>query len=450
MLLGSDLASVSKLHRPATQAALARATRVVARGTASAARLRIAADPLVVERADGAILTDIDGNEFVDYVLGLGPVILGHRPAKVLAAVAEAHERGVIFATPHAAEAELAELVVKAVPSAEVVAFACTGSEAVHLAVRAARSRTGRRRIVKFDGHYHGWIDPLFVNTPWMSPIEPSPRPATAAVGGEPDPSDITVTDWHDLEALERALAGGPPVAAVVMEPIPCNFGSAEPQRTYMAGVRELCTAHGALLVFDEVLTGFRVALGGAQERLRALPDLTIFSKAIASGFPLALVAGTRDAMSAVTSGPVRPGGTFNGSPPSVAAAIATLSELSHRQDQLYPRLESLGARLADSIRAAASSTGAPLSVNQVGSVLQLFWGVEGAVVSYADAMVSDRGAIAELASRLLDHGAHVAERGLMLLCDAHNEHHLDATAAAFATVLATMMGERIPGAQPR
>jgi glutamate-1-semialdehyde 2,1-aminomutase len=449
MLLGADLRLVSTRPRPASEAVLARAAEVIARGAASAARLRIAARPLVIDRAVGSVLRDVDGTQYVDYVLGLGPVILGHRPPAVLVAVAAAHERGVIFAAPQPEELELAEVVVNTIPSAEVVAFACTGSEGVHLAVRIARSRTGRRRIVKFDGHYHGWIDPLFVNTPWMAPLSEAPCPATAAVGGEPDPADVTATHWHDLPSLERALRDGPPVAAVVMEPIPCNFGSMVPDAAYMSGVRRLCDEHGALLLFDEVLTGFRMALGGAQARLGVLPDLTVFSKAIASGFPLALVAGTRDAMAPAIDGPIRPGGTFNGFPASVAAAVATVRELVRRENELYPRLDALGARMGDGIREAARSSGAPLSVNQVGSVLQLFWGVGDSVDSYATAMRSDRMALAELAGRLLDHGVHVHERGLMLLCAAHEEQQIDSTAAAFATVLAAMAAERNTHAQP-
>lgn len=176
------------------------------------------------------------------------------------------------------------------------------------------------------------------------------------------------------------------------------------------------------------------------------LPDLTICSKALASGFPIALVAGTRDAMSPSVTGPIRPGGTFNGSPASVAAAIATVSELRRRNGDFYPRLDALGRRLAADIRSAALRHGAPLSLNQVGSMLQLFWGVEQPVRGYADAMRSDRTAIAELAGRLLDHGVHVAERGLMLLCGAHTAQQLDWTAAAFATVLAVMTPEKEPG----
>lgn len=423
----------------ASQEAMRRASTVLARGAASAVRLRTTAPTLVMASADGATVTDIDGNGYVDYVLGLGPVILGHRPPAVLESVRQSLETAVVFGGQHVAERQLGEQVVAALPSADVVSLVSTGSEAVHFAIRIARARTGRRRIVKFDGHYHGWLDPVFVNSPWMTPIAASPARATHAVAGQHADDDVTVVRWHDADDLERALAGDDAVAAVIMEPIPCNFGTLRPDDDYVQAVEDLCRHHGALLIFDEVLTGFRLALGGAQEVLDARPDLTIASKALASGFPIAVVAGTRDAMAPAIDGPVRPAGTYNGTPSSVAAARATLGELSARRDEIYPRLDRLGRALADGIRGAASEAGAPVSVNQIGSVLQLFWGLDRPVRTYADACRDDRRRVAELAGRLLDHGVHVPERGLLLLCAAHTEAHVDMTIDAFRVVLRDM-----------
>jgi glutamate-1-semialdehyde 2,1-aminomutase len=422
-----------------SRAAMERATRVLARGTSSSARLRTVTGSLVMSSADGALLTDVDGNRYIDYVLGLGPVILGHRPEAVLDAVRRSLDRAIIYGAQHEAEAELAEQLVAALPGADVVTLHSSGSEAVHFAIRVARVRTGRSRIVKFDGHYHGWIDPLFANTPWTAPIERSPVAATHAVAGLHPPADVTVARWNLLADLERALQDGPPVAAVVMEPIPCNFGTIWPESGYMEGVRRACSEHGALLVFDEVLTGFRLALGGAQELLAVVPDLTICSKAVASGFPLAIVAGASAAMAPATEGPVRAGGTFNGSPSSVAAAAATVEELSARRAELYPALARTGAALAATIREAAAAVGVPLSVHQIGSVLQLFWDAPDPVRSYADAQRSDRARIAELAGRLLEHGVHVPERGLLLLCAAHTDEHVESTGRAFRAVLEDM-----------
>lgn len=438
-VLASDDLRTVPYSRPRSQIAANRALSVIARGAASAARVRSAATTLVAAGADGATIRDVDGHEYIDFALGLGPVILGHRPPEVMAAVADAMQSGVIYAAVHENEAELAERVVAAVPCAQRVAYACTGTEAVHLAVRVARARTGRRRVIKFDGHYHGWSDPLYANTPWMEPIRSDPSAATHSVAGQPADADVTVTSWNDLSALERALGVGAPAAAVFMEPVPCNFGAVAPDAGYMAGVRRLCDEHGCLLVFDEVLTGFRLALGGAQERLDASPDLTVLSKAIASGFPIAMLVGTEDAMSPIVSGPMRPGGTFNGSPLSVAAAIATVDTLSTRQAEIYAHLDALGATLAAEIRDAARGVGAPLVVNQIGSVMQLFWGVSEPVRGYADAMRDDRGVVARLTARLLERGLHIPERGLLLLCAAHTPQHIDAAAQAFKGALVEM-----------
>jgi glutamate-1-semialdehyde 2,1-aminomutase len=434
-----SVGSAQEPRTAASAAAMERARRVLARGVSSAARLRTAAPTRVMAQADGAVLRDVDGNVYVDYVLGLGPVILGHRPEPVLDAVRASLERGIAFGASHEGEAVLGEQLVDVLPCAEVVTLVSTGSEAVHLALRIAREATGRSRIVKFDGHYHGWIDPLFVNAPGSAPITASPAAATHAVRGQDASSDVSVVRWHDLAELERAFAEGPPPAAVIMEPISCNFGAVLPDPAYADGVRELCTRHGALLIYDEVLTGFRMALGGAQERLGVTPDLVVCSKAVASGFPLALVAGSSAAMAPIVDGAVRPAGTCSGSPTSVAAAIATVGELSRRRAELYPHLERLGGILADGIRQAAQAAGAPLSVNQVGSVLQLFWGLDGPVRTYADACASDGAKVAELTAGLLPHGIHAAERGLLLLCAAHTDAHVEQTLAGFEVALADM-----------
>ena len=424
---------------PSNREVFERAVQVVARGAASAARLRTAADALAVASTAGACVTDVTGREYLDFVLGLGPVLLEHRPPSVVAAVEKALNESIILGAVSPNEAELAERIAAAVPSVDVIAFAATGTEAIHLAVRVARAKTGRRRIVKFAGHYHGWAEPLCVNTPWMPAVPEAPCAPTHYVDGMVASDQVTVARWHDLESLERALTDGPPVAAVFMEPIPCNFGTFTPTREYLDGVRELCDRHGALLVFDEVLTGFRVALGGAQDRLGASPDLTVMSKAMASGFPIALLGGTRSAMEPVTSGPIRPGGTFNGSPLSLAAGIATLDELHARKDEIYPHLDRLSDRFADGIRAVAAKHSAPLTVNNCGAVLQLFWGID-VPTTYAEAIKDDRKAVARLTALLLDRGIHIAERGLILLCAAHTEEHIDRTIAAIDDSLPALL----------
>jgi glutamate-1-semialdehyde 2,1-aminomutase len=417
------------------------ASRFLARGTPSSARVRSNGPSPVIVQADGAEVTDADGNVYVDFVLGLGPAILGHRPPGVVAAVTKALADGVVFGGPNPAEGVLAELLVDVIPSAAVVALVSTGSEAVHLALRISRSTTRRRRVIKFDGHYHGWIEPLFVNPPWGPALGSSDHAPTHGVPGERPPSadEVTVLPWNDLGALASSLAAEPPVAAVFMEPIHVNCGVLEPEEGFLAAAKELCRRYGALLVFDEVLTGFRMGLGGAQERLGVEPDLTICSKAVASGLPLALVAGSETAMSSIAEGPVKPAGTFSGSPVAVAGALATISELSADAENTYSRLDRYGCALAEGIRTAAEGAGAPLWVNQVGSAIQLLWGVEGPVETYERVRMDDRAKVAELTEALLAQGVHVGERGLMLISTAHSDDHIDQTSAAFSAVLQGM-----------
>ncbi len=402
------------------------ATSTLVRGAASAARLRTQTPSIAFEKASGVVLTDVDGNEYVDFALGLGPILIGHSTDFVLAAAEEAMRRGLVFAGQHRQEAEFADLVTQCLPSAEVVGLASTGTEGMHLAVRLARVRTGRTKVIKFAGHYHGWADPLFVNAPWMAGSEP-----THNVPGLPAPPGITVLPWNDEEAIRGEFASSEEIAAVIMEPVPCNYGVFTPRPGYLEAVRELCDAHGTQLVFDEVLTGFRLSLGGAQEHLGVMPDVTVASKAMAQGFPGALIAGTRDALAPLESGPMRTGGTYNGSPPTMAAGVATLRYLQENRDRVYPHLSALGERLAAGLGDVAAASGAPLQVNQLGSVLQLFWGLDESPTDYEQALTDDREAVAKLAGALLRRGFHVPERGLMLLAASHTEEHIDAVVAA-------------------
>jgi glutamate-1-semialdehyde 2,1-aminomutase len=311
----------------------------------------------------------------------------------------------------------------------------------VHAAIRLARATTGRTLVVKFDGHYHGWIDPVYVNGPGMPPDDP----VTHAVPGLPPPPGVLSCRWNDLDAITSLLAEHDgQVAAVIMEPVPCNFGNYEPDPGYLASVRRLCDRHGAILIFDEVITGFRVALGGAQERYGAEPHLTVLAKAIASGFPLSAVAGTADVMAAAAGpGPVRHIGTYNGNPISVAAANATLEALARGGDALYAQLESRSARLAECMRDVARAQDAPLVVNQVGSVLHLLWEPREPVRHYEDAFESDRAAIADLAAHLLGMGIFATERGLWFVSTAHSDADIDRTIAAVGDALAAVLATR-------
>lgn len=422
-----------------------RARRVIVRGAASASRAGRRPTPVVFERAEGCRLVDVDGNRYVDFCLAYGPTLLGHNPPRVVAAVREQLERGVLFGSQHRGELALAERVVRLVPGAELVAFANSGSDALHAAVRIARAATGRRLVLKFEGHYHGWIDPLYVNVPGVTPQDGTgPLEVIHGTPGLAPPSDVVVARWNDLAALEETLRRhGEEVALVLMEPIACNFGNFEADPGYLAGARELCDRHGCLLGFDEVITGFRVALGGAQERCGVVPDLAVFAKAIGSGFPIGLVAGREQAMAAAASGPVYHLGTYNGNAVSVAAAVATIDELEAGGAGLYADLERRSRRLAEGIRSAAADLGAPLAVTQVGPVLQLLWDPAVPVRSYADAWRADPGPVADLALHLLGRGVHALERGLWFVSAAHGDAEIEETVAATRWALERVVEER-------
>jgi glutamate-1-semialdehyde 2,1-aminomutase len=429
---------VSDRHA-ASRAAAERAAALIPRGVSSAMRAEQRPVPLQITRAKGSRLWDADGHEYVDYVLGFGAAFLGHAPDAVVEAVTAAMRDGLAPGAPHAREPEFAELVISCVPSAEMVAPMTTGSEAVHAAVRLARASTARRPVVKFAGHYHGWIDPVFVAGPGSAVVE------RAQAGGEPgtlgvrSDDSVIVCPFNDADALEAVLGDeSAPVAAVLMEAVPCNFGTFHPAPGYLERARELCDATGTVLIFDEVITGFRMALGGAQERYGVTPDLTVLSKGIGSGLPVAALAGRESVMSVAAAG-MKMVGTYNGTVVPLAAGCATMRELASRAGTLYPEIEALSAGLAGGLRELAQRHDAPLVVQQVGAVLQLLWGPHVPVRSYADAAAHDREAIARLSELLVEEGVNALARGLWFVSAAHDAEDVERTLAAADRALARM-----------
>ncbi len=419
-----------------------RARRVIPRGMSSRGRLRSV--PVAFQRGRGAYLVDVDGNEYVDLVLALGPMLLGHHPEHVIEAAVRQMDHGLQFGGQSLGEVELAERIVAHVPSAEKVLLTNTGSEAVQTAVRVAMGATGRHVIVKFEGHYHGWIDPFFVNSPGVAAAadQRAPIPVVHNIAGQPTSADVVVVAWNDVADFDRIMAEiGHRVAAVIMEPIPFNFGSMHAAPGYLQHVATQTRQHGALLVFDEVVSGFRMGLGGAQAMVGVTPDLSIFAKAIAAGFPIAAVAGSDAAMECVSNGSVTHGGTYNGLPFSVAAAIATIDHLAEHGDVLYPQLESRGAQLADGLRALGMKHSVPLVVNQIGSVLQTFWAPHLPIGNYADAATSDAGPIAAINELVLAEGVHVAPRGITFISTEHTTEDIDRALSGFDAAMQRYLG---------
>jgi glutamate-1-semialdehyde 2,1-aminomutase len=425
-----------------------RTRKHLAGGVSSNVRYASTPVPLFFERGAGARLYDVDGNVFIDYILGNGPAILGHAPRPVIEAVARSLADGQVYAGQHPRETELAVRLCRLLPGAEVVRFATSGTEAVLMAMRLARAFTGRTKILKFEGHYHGWSDQAFISArPSLN--EAGPADAPVAVAGSPGmpPSvldDVVVTGWNDLDAVEAAFDRHPgEIAAVMMEPVMVNGGAVVPADGYLAGVRDLCRANGALFICDEVITGFRVALGGAQARFGVTADLAVYAKAVAAGFPLALLAGRGDVMDTLDKG-VMHGGTYNGNVQSMAAAIAALDELERDDGAVYRTLEARGGRLMRGLASLAASHGVAMRVQGLPAIFQTFFTGRAftggaAPRNYREAMACDRDRTLAFHAALQEEGIRINQAGKWFLSTAHDEAIIDETLAAADRALATL-----------
>ncbi len=426
---------------PRSAEAYERARKVIAGGVSSDAR-RSAGVPLFVDHAAGAELWDVDGRRFLDYVLGQGPNLLGHASPVVADAVADQVRRGVAYAAQHELEAAVAERLCTMVPCAELVRFNSVGSEAVHGAIRLARGHTDRTVIIKFEGNYHGWLDPVLYSIhPDLAAAGDARHPA--AVGGSAGlppngAADLIVLPYNDLDALAETFAErGDTVAAVIMEPILCNTGCITPDAEFAACARRLTAEHGALLIFDEIITGFRVAPGGGQEVIGVTPDLATFGKAMAGGMQVSALVGRREVMDTISNGTVAHAGTFNSHPVAMAAANAVLGHLHDHAGELYPALRATGRTLLDGLRQIAGRHGVPLLVDGPGPVFQTYITDQPRVRDYRDFVACDRLAMARLHELLYAGGVNIVPRGLWFLSTAHTEAQiaetLDVAEAAFA-----------------
>jgi len=405
-----------------------RAATRLAGGISTAFRLYEQPVPLFVREARGARLVDVDGNRYVDYSCGFGPVILGHADERVADAVARAAHGVQQVGAQHEAEGELAELLCETVPAFEVVRYSMTGSEAVHAALRTARAATGRTKVLKFSGHYHGWFDEVFAargDAAGHAQPDSAGQPASAL-------QQLLVCDWNDRAAIDRVFAEhAGEIAAVIMEAVSCNQGVFEAAPGYLEHVRELTREDGALLVFDEVITGFRLGLGGAQARTGVTPDLAVVAKAMANGFPISAFGGSAELMAPVATNQVVHAGTFNGGGISVAAALATIGALQEGGPELYARMERLGTRLAEGLRDAGERHGHRLVVRGPGPVFFAWMADAGDVVDYAEHQRTDHARYQRFVRLLLDEGVRAIGAGRWYLTAAHDDEAVDETLAA-------------------
>jgi glutamate-1-semialdehyde 2,1-aminomutase len=371
-----------------SRALFERAQAVIPGGVNSPVRAcgSVGVEPVFFDRGDGCTLVDVDGNEYIDYVGSWGPLIVGHTHAELMEAISDAMSSGTTFGAPTELEVEFAEAVCAAVPSIEKVRAVSSGTEATMSALRLARGFTGRSKIVKIEGGYHGHADFLLVAA--GSGAATLGIPGSAGVPAA-SVRDTLLVPFNDLGAFELAFREhGADIAAVIVEPVPGNMGCVAPADGYLSGLRELSRAHGSLLIFDEVMSGFRVAYGGAQERFGITPDLTCLGKIVGGGLPAAAFGGRAEIMDRLAPlGPVYQAGTLSGNPLAMAAGIKTLEML--RRPGTYTRLEELGARLERGLVAATADAGVPACVNRVGSMVTLFF-TAGPVTDFATAKASD------------------------------------------------------------
>ena len=425
-----------------SDAAFLKACQVMPGGVSSPVRAfkAVGGSPLFIHRAEGCRITDIDGNEYIDYVGSYGPMIVGHANERVVAALSKAIGRGTSYGAPTEAETRLATTIASALPSVEMVRFVNSGTEAAMSAIRLARAATGRDLIVKCIGCYHGHVDGLLVQA--GSGALTLGTPSSPGIPASITSSTLLVP-YNDLNAVHELFAThGDKIACFAVEPVAGNMGLVVPAVGYLEGLRELCTQHGVLLLFDEVMTGFRVAWGGAQVRYNVEPDVTCLGKVIGGGLPVGAYAARREIMERVSPcGPVYQAGTLSGNPLAMNAGIATLDIL--QESGAYEQLESAGARLIAGLATAAAESNVPVALNRVGSMLGLFFVREQGqtVTNYTEATACDTAAFATFFHAMLDGGVYLAPSQFEALFvglahdDAAIETTIQAARDAFAAV---------------
>lgn len=424
-------------------ALLERAAKVMAGGVSSEFRKLNYPHAMFYSHGKGSRIYDVDGNEYLDFTLSQGPLILGHSHPGVLEAVAAYSAQGQLYAGQHIKEIELAEAINRLIPSAELMRFCLDGSEAVHTAFRIARAKTKRKKFLRFEGHFHGWLD----NVAWgMS------APSADALGSRENPvaypwsegipqssrDEFMILPWNDLDLVRKTIAAHyQDIAAIITEPVMCNNGCIIAQEGFLQGLRELCTEYGIALIFDEVITGFRLGLGGAQSYFNITPDLSIFAKAFASGYPISVIAGKREWMSLVEQSKVLHAGTMNAGNATVAAALATISILE--EENPYPRMFQLGNELMEGLRGAAEKHNINILVQGPGPMFNTAFTNLPAIKDYRDALSADRQQLGAFIAGMHRRGIRVIGRGLWYISAAHTQEDIQHAIATADEVLAGM-----------
>lgn len=410
---------------------------MLAGGVSSSIRRQARPYPLYFTCGRGAQVMDVDGNAYLDYGLAWGPLILGHAPAEISEAVRGQLERATTFGAQHDLEIEVADALVQIIPCADRVCFANSGTEIVQVALRLARAVTGRAKFLKFEGHYHGWDDSVLVSYhPTASEIQESSGSPIGAGCGQRSHTDLLVAQWNDRTEVERAFAAhADEISAVICEPMLCNSGCIAPDPGFLEFLREIASRHGALLIFDEVITGFRVHLAGAQRLYGVVPDLATYAKAIGGGLALSVLAGKAQFMEWIADGRVVHAGTLNGNPLTLAAAKATLAALSRHDAAVLGEIQCRGLRLWAGLEKLFRAAGYAVVVQGTGAVFQVSF-MEQPARNYRETLAADRRLYGDFAVALLDEGVLVLPDGRWYVSAAHTDDNIEATLHAVEGVL--------------
>jgi glutamate-1-semialdehyde 2,1-aminomutase len=415
-----------------------RAQHSLAGGVSSGLRRSARPYPLFFDSGRGARVKDVDGNVYFDYGLAWGPLILGQSPPEIADAIAKQVERGLTFGAQHDLEFEVAERLTKIIPCADLVSFANSGTEIVQVALRLARAYTGRQKISKFEGHYHGWDDSVLVSYhPSAAEIANSNGAPLGAGAGQRAHNDVFIAEWNDRDSVQRIFSEhGQEISAIICEPLLCNSGCIPADDGFLQFLRELTLAQGALLIFDEVITGFRLGLSGAQGLYGVTPDLATYAKAIGGGLPFSALAGKKQFMELIAGGKVVHAGTLNGNPIVLAAAKATLDVLSRDDGAVYSDLNRRGNRLRNGIVSRLQSKGYNVVSNGEAAVFHIAF-TNRRAKCYRDLLAADTQLYSDFALALLDEEVLVLPDGRWYVSTAHTDDVIDATLAAVERALA-------------
>ncbi len=410
-----------------------RAKRTLAGGVSSGLRRTARPYPLYFERGQGSKIFDVDGNTYLDFTLAWGPLILGHSHPKVVQAIQQQAASGLTYGAQHDLEYEVSELMNRTIPCADLVCFANSGTEIVQVALRLARAITGRRRFLKFEGHYHGWSDETLVSYHPPS-TAPANRPVPVGVGQLPH-DHVEIATWNDRESVERIFATRPnDISAVLFEPLLANSGCIPPAPGFLDFLREITTRHKALLIFDEVITGYRIHLGGAQGRWGVTPDLATYAKAVGGGVPLSVLAGRTDFLKYIADGTVVHAGTLNGNPLCLAAARATIEVLAEDDGRIYESLRARADRLREGIAKEFGKVGIEAVLSGDGPVFQVSF-MERAAQNYRDTLASQARLYSDFAIAMLNRGVLVLPDGRWYVSAVHSDEDIDRTLEAVQSV---------------